>query len=167
MSLGNLFTRLRGDGAISSSSSPEQQEARAEIVLRSRYTRDLSFENIAAPPEPLEGEPLFDISVAVDCRHHEALHEVTLSTTITASHEDRVIFVVEISYAGLFDIPDMPGEARERFIYTEAPRILFPFVDRIASDVTRDGGLPPLSISPPDFVALHNSASRSQRQSKR
>jgi preprotein translocase subunit SecB len=33
--------------------------------------------------------------------------------------------------------------------------MLFPFVRRIISDVTRDGGFPPLNIDTVDFLALY------------
>ena len=33
--------------------------------------------------------------------------------------------------------------------------MIFPFVRRIVSDVTRDGGFPPLNLETIDFVALY------------
>jgi len=33
--------------------------------------------------------------------------------------------------------------------------MLFPFVRRIVSDVTRDGGYPPLNLDTIDFLALY------------
>ena len=41
------------------------------------------------------------------------------------------------------------------FLMIECPRLLFPFVRRIISDVTRDGGLPQLNIDTVDFLALY------------
>ena len=49
----------------------------------------------------------------------------------------------------------MGGRVRRRFLFREAPRILFPWVDRIFADLARDGGLPQMNLSPPDFAALH------------
>ena len=78
---------------------------------------------------------------------------------MTAAHEDRVAFIMELTYAGLFELAGMGGdeneELRQRFLFREAPRILFPWVDRIFADLARDGGLPQLNLSPPDFAALH------------
>jgi preprotein translocase subunit SecB len=39
-------------------------------------------------------------------------------------------------------------------LLVECPRILFPFARNILSDVTRDGGFPPVLLQPIDFVAL-------------
>jgi preprotein translocase subunit SecB len=52
------------------------------------------------------------------------------------------------------------------FLMIECPRMLFPFVRRIISDVTRDGGFPPFNMDPVDFVALYRQelARRAQSQ---
>ncbi|MCY3814937.1 MAG: protein-export chaperone SecB [Gammaproteobacteria bacterium] len=46
-----------------------------------------------------------------------------------------------------------PSGIRQRF--REAPRILFLWIDRIFADLARDGGLPQMNLSPPDFAVLH------------
>ena len=49
----------------------------------------------------------------------------------------------------------------------ECPRMLFPFMRRIISDLVRDGGFPPFNMDPIDFVALYRQelARRAQAQS--
>jgi preprotein translocase subunit SecB len=37
----------------------------------------------------------------------------------------------------------------------ECPRLIFPFLRRVVSDVTRDGGYPPLNLEMIDFLALY------------
>ena len=37
----------------------------------------------------------------------------------------------------------------------ECPRMIFPFLRRIVSDVTRDGGFPSLNLEMVDFLALY------------
>ncbi len=135
----------------------EQRDAQPgdEITLHSRYIRDFSFENLITPPQlPGDAAPLFDVDIGVDSRRREQMHEVVLSVRVTARREERIWFLIELCYAGLFQIQRLVGEPLQRFVYSEAPRLLFPFVDRICADVTRDGGLPPLMLTPPDFRAL-------------
>jgi preprotein translocase subunit SecB len=50
----------------------------------------------------------------------------------------------------------------------ECPRLTFPFIRRIVSDVTRDGGFPPLNLEQIDFVAIYRQqlALRSQQQAE-
>ena len=60
----------------------------------------------------------------------------------------------------------MPDEQLHPFLLIECPRLLFPFVRRIVSDVTRDGGFPPLNIDTVDYLALYRQelARRAQAQ---
>jgi preprotein translocase subunit SecB len=41
------------------------------------------------------------------------------------------------------------------FLLIECPRMIFPFLRRVVSDVTRDGGFPPLNLENIDFVSLY------------
>ena len=65
--------------------------------------------------------------------------------------------MIELVYAGLFGLQNVPEEALEPFLIIEAPRILFPFARRIIADATRDGGFPPLMLDPIDFASLYMS----------
>jgi preprotein translocase subunit SecB len=47
----------------------------------------------------------------------------------------------------------------------ECPRLLFPFARSILSDVTREGGFPPVLLQPIDFVGLWQ-ARRAQGQAQ-
>jgi preprotein translocase subunit SecB len=69
--------------------------------------------------------------------------------------------VAELTYAGVFTLSGLPDNAIEPVLLVECPRILFPFARNILSDVTRDGGFPPVLLQPIDFVALWQ-ARRSQ-----
>ncbi len=47
----------------------------------------------------------------------------------------------------------------------ECPRLIFPYLRRIVSDVTRDGGFPPLNLEQVDFMALYR-AELARRQAE-
>ena len=127
-----------------------------DVVLHSRYIRDFSFENPNAPVSVSKDDLRSDVSVRVDCRRQGELHECELTTTVTArARQGEIVFLVELSYAGLFELKGIGEELRQWFIFCEAPRILFPWVCRIIADAERDGGLPQLNLSPPDFAALY------------
>ena len=130
-------------------------ESAAEVTLHSRYIKDMSFENTGAPAAVDKDGLRLDISVGIEVRRRGELYEVVLSITATALQESEILFIVELSYAGLFEMAGIDAAACERFIFCEAPRIMFPFVDRIIADVTRDGGYPPLNLTPPDWTALY------------
>ena len=41
------------------------------------------------------------------------------------------------------------------FLLIECPRQIFPYLRRIVSDITHDGGFPPLNLDTIDFLALY------------
>jgi preprotein translocase subunit SecB len=40
-------------------------------------------------------------------------------------------------------------------LFVEGPKLLFPFARSIISNLTRDGGYPPLNLNPIDFTQLY------------
>ena len=53
------------------------------------------------------------------------------------------------------DVQNMPEAALEQFLPVNCPALIFPFLRRMAADVTREGGFPPLLLDPIDFAALY------------
>ena len=72
------------------------------------------------------------------------------------------VFNVELVYAGLFGIRNVPEEVLRPYLYAEAPRLLFPFARAIVADQIRDGSFPPLLLDPIDFNALYEQQSQAQ-----
>ena len=131
-----------------------------QMKVLGQYIRDLSFENILSR-KPVEGQvqPDIQVQVALDGRKGaaEKQYEVLSKYNITSKNKgsDDVLFVLELEYSGLFQIDNISDEQLHPFLMIECPRMLFPFVRRIVSDVTRDGGFPPLNLDNIDFVALY------------
>jgi preprotein translocase subunit SecB len=148
-----------------------QQPATPQMKVLGQFIKDLSFENILAQ-KPVEGEvqPDIQVQVALDGRKRGDgnQYEVVSKFTITSKNKGNgaVLFVLELEYSGLFLIENVPNEQLHPFLLIECPRMLFPFVRRIVSDVTRDGGFPPLNLDTIDFVALYRQqlAQRQQAQ---
>ena len=135
----------------------EQGEAdntpRFEIMTQ--YVKDLSFENPGAPAA-LGERPQIDMGVDLQARRLEAdIFEVELKLRVSASTEAKPLFLMELAYAGLFRIQNLPEDAMQGVLLVQAPHILFPFARRIIADVVRDGGMPPLMIEPIDFMTLY------------
>ncbi len=134
------------------------RETQPQLGIRSQYVKDLSFENPAPPDRPAEAERSPDITVNVQVearRLDETVFEITLQITAHARHEEKPVFLLELTYAGVFTLIAVPQEALEPALLVECPRLLFPFARRIVADVTRDGGFPPLLLTPIDFLALY------------
>jgi preprotein translocase subunit SecB len=128
------------------------------LTIMSQYIKDLSFENPRAPASLEPGKSRPEIQIRVDVRAQELgseRYEVTFQLHCEAKSGDDPVFMVELVYAGLFALANVPQESLQPLLLIECPRLLFPFARRIVADVTRDGGFPPLMIDPIDFVALY------------
>ena len=124
----------------------------------SQYVKDLSFENPNAPAVyQWQTQPNIDVQFNIGSNQlGEDVYEVVLKIDVKAEGDDKqVAFQVELAYAGLFGIRNVPAEQIPPFLLAEAPRILFPFARRVLSDAVRDGGFPPLMLEPIDFAQLY------------
>ena len=91
-------------------------------------------------------------------------YEVALKVKADSKVGEAQVFILELDYAGLFLIQNVPQEQLHPLLMIECPRLIFPYLRRIVSDVTRDGGYPPLNLDQVDFLALYR-AELARRQS--
>ncbi len=131
---------------------PNGADAGPQIALISQYVKDLSFENPNAPavyqwPDQPQIDVQFNIGTA---QVGEEVHEVMLKIDVKAEAEGQTAFIVDLTYAGLFGLRNIPEEHVQPFLLGEAPRLLFPFARRVLADCVRDGGFAPLLLEPID-----------------
>jgi preprotein translocase subunit SecB len=134
--------------------------------LLSQYVKDLSFENPNAPAVyQWQGQPQIDIQFNIGSGQvGDDAYEVILKVEVKAVAADKVAFQVELAYAGLFAIRNVPDDQLQPFLLAEAPRLLFPFARRVLSDAVRDGGFPPLLLDPIDFGQLYMAQAQGAEQ---
>lgn len=127
--------------------------------LLSQYVKDLSFENPNAPGVyQWQGQPQIDVQFNIASNQlGDDAFEVVLKIETKAMAADKIAFQVELDYAGLFALRNVPEDQLQPFLLAEAPRILFPFARRVLADAVRDGGFPPLLLEPIDFAQLYMS----------
>ncbi len=128
------------------------------ITVLAQYLKDLSFENPGAPMLSAAGHTAPQGRVDVDVRARslgERGYEVSLVMRAEASREGATAFLVEVEYAGVFQLNGVPAEAIEPVLLIECPRILFPYARAIISGATQEGGYAPLLVNPIDFVQLY------------
>ena len=136
---------------------PQPQQPQPQVSIVSQYTRDLSFENVAAQSGSIpQDKPDIKVSVNLDAKPKgEDRYEVSLKLSATSTAAGATVFICELDYAGLFSIKNVPQEHLHPLLLIECPRQLFPFARRIVADVTRDGGFPPLMLDMVDFMAIY------------
>jgi preprotein translocase subunit SecB len=139
--------------------APAETAAPPKLQVLTQYVRDLSFENIAAQKGlGSDGKPDVRVTVNIDAQAKQSdRYEVALKVKIDSKLADKPIFILELDYAGLFLIQNVPPEQMTALLMIECPRQIFPYVRRIVGDVTRDGGYPPLNLEQIDFLALYRS----------
>jgi preprotein translocase subunit SecB len=137
----------------------EDQEIKApNLRILAQYIKDLSFENPKAPDSlrPRESAPEINVQINVNATPlSETEFEAELTLNAAAQSGEDVLFNVELLYAGVFSIQNVPQEQLHPFVMIECPRMLFPFARQIISDATARGGFPPLNVDPIDFAALY------------
>ena len=127
------------------------------LQAMAQFIKDLSFENPGALGE-ISNRPAIELGVDLNARKLDQpdMFEVELKIRVNATNEGKALFLLEVAYAGIFKLANVPDTATQQMILLiQAPHMLFPFVRRIVSDVVRDGGMPPLMIEPIDFLALY------------
>ncbi|OUS19406.1 protein-export chaperone SecB [Litorivita pollutaquae] len=142
-----------GNGA-----APEMPQIKMNILTQ--YIRDMSFENVLAQKGGKGNvQPDVQVQVNLDAKPREAANQFEVVTKLVVTSSDKTtkdtLFLLEIEYAGVFNIEGVPEEQMHPFLLIECPRLTFPFLRRIVSDVTRDGGFPPLNLDNIDFVQLY------------
>jgi preprotein translocase subunit SecB len=136
---------------------PNGADDQPQIGLLAQYVKDLSFENPNAPTVySWTAQPNVDVQFNIGVeKAADDVHEVALRVTAKATSENGVVYAVELVYAGLFGLRNIPETQMHPFLYAEAPRLMFPFARRVLADAVQDGGFAPLMLDPIDFASLY------------
>ncbi len=135
--------------------SPEKSPS---FTVKGQYVKDISFESPNSPQSLMltNYAPKIEVNVELKAQKlQENIYESTLCITAKAKAEGMSLFLVDLAYAGIFEIANVPPEHIEPLIMIDCPFVLFPFARRVISDLTRDGGFVPLMLDPIDFHALY------------
>ena len=138
-----------------------------ELMINAQYVKDLSFESPRAPQSLLQQQQQPEVQLGIDVKAQNLapnLYEVVLTVHAEAkSNQDRV-FLIELVYAAVTTLTNVPQEDIPRALLVETPQLLFPFARAIIADATRDGGFMPLMLRPIDFAGLLRQQQQAQPQ---
>ncbi|MBD9528111.1 MULTISPECIES: protein-export chaperone SecB [Paracoccus] len=149
------------DETTNGAAAPAGTQPAVRMQILTQYIRDLSFENAVAQKGLPSGEvqPEISVQVSLDARKRTTEHQYEVISKFRVQSVNAAdkspIFLCELDYGGIFHVEGVPEEQLHPFLMIECPRMLFPFVRRIISDMTRDGGFPTFNMDPVDFVALY------------
>jgi preprotein translocase subunit SecB len=144
------------------SGAPDEAPQAATLA---QYVKDLSVESPNTPQVfQWQDQPRVDVQFNINVnRVADEVHEVVIKLEVSARSDSGVHFLVDLSYAGLFALRNIPEDALGAFLLVEAPRLLFPFARQIIADATQNTGFPPLLLDPIDFGAAYVSQLQAQQ----
>lgn len=150
---GDVLTDLDTDTAAAGNGADNQPVA----GILSQYVKDLSVENPNAPAcFQWQSSPNIDLQFNIAAEQiNEEVHEVELKIKVSAKATEGDLYLVELAYCGLIGLRNLPEEHKHAFLYSEAPRLLFPFARSVIADATRELGFQPLMVDPIDFNGLY------------
>jgi preprotein translocase subunit SecB len=144
-----------GNGEGGQPGAGEAQQVLVRVL--GQYIKDLSFENpnvrklLGSPGEA----PNLRVEVNVNAtKLADKAFESAIQLKAEATNNLGTIYDLELAYAGMFHIENMPEATLEPFLLINCPALLFPFARRLVADLTREGGFPPLLLDPIDFADL-------------
>ena len=136
---------------------PEAEQPGLRVLAQ--YLKDHSFENPRAPMSFRDGggaAPGIEVNVDVNARGlGGGQFEVELAVSARARRGQDIVFVVETTYAGVFEVVNVPDNQIEPILLIECPRLLFPFARQIIAETTSSGNFPPVMLDPIDFLMIY------------
>ncbi|MBS0319234.1 MAG: protein-export chaperone SecB [Proteobacteria bacterium] len=138
-------------------SNPAGFGAAPTIAIEKIYVKDLSLENPGSPQSfKLESSPQVEVGLRTNTQALEAnVFEAVLTLTVTARLDDKTIFLVEASQAGIFTMTGFGQEQLGMAIATHLPGVLFPYARELVADSIGRMGYPQIHLQPINFEALY------------
>jgi len=140
--------------------------AEPSVKIAHQYLKDLSFETQDIYKLiGVKEVPSIDLSLDLNVTSFENNNfEVEIVFHANAKFKEQTAFILEMKYAGLFTLSNVPEDQIKAVLAVYCPTLLFPYARNIVSEVTRNAGFQPLMIDPIDFAALYQSKMQSNPQ---
>lgn len=140
----------------------EQNQAQAENAvptfnMQRVYVKDLSVELPNAPHVFLEQEqPQVEVSINVGGqRLADTVFESTVTATVTTRVSEKVLYLVECTQAGIFELANIEQEQMDALLGIVCPTMLYPYLRANVADAITRASLPALHLAEVNFQALY------------
>ena len=136
------------------------------LVVHNVYTKSLTFE---APNSPSIFSSDWDPRLTFDMKLSnkvlvEGLYEFVISVSVkvelasikkSIQQPKETAFIIKVQQAGIFSPEGLPGgEQVDDILRRTAPRILFPYIREVVSNIVAKGGFPQLILPPMSFEEI-------------
>ena len=139
------------------SQADQAQNTNAPVFNMQRvYLKDLSLEMPNAPNIFLEQEgPQVEVAINVGGQAlAETVFESTITVTVTTRIGEKVLYLVEATQGGVFEIANVPAEQLDPLMGIVCPTMLYPYLRANVADAITRTSLPPLHLAEVNFQAL-------------
>ena len=133
-----------------------------EIGLLSQFVKDMSFEKkddyAYFTEEDFKGKTDISLNIEIENEQRdESVIVVSLIVNLEAKVNNKSAFILEMTYCGLFKLPNVAENILEKQIMVECPKMLFPYIRRIISQTMIESGMPNIDIKNINFFDLYKS----------
>lgn len=87
--------------------------------------------------------------------NEEGLFDVALRVTATAKAGEKVVFLIEVEYAGIFTIAGFDADQTGHMQGAFCPNMLFPYARETLDSLLVKAGFAPITLAPVNFDALY------------
>ena len=136
-----------------------------DIEIHSQFIKDLSFEKKDSfaffTEEDFKGKTDFSLNIEVEHQQRDENQVViSLIVNLEAKINSKTAFILEMTYCGLFKFPSVTEEILKKQIQVECPKMLFPYIRRIISQIMIESGMPNIDIKNINFFDLYKSSNK-------
>ena len=135
----------------------QAQNSNAPVFNMQRvYLKDLSLEMPNAPNIFLEQEgPKVEVAINVGGQAlADTVYESTITVTVPTRIGEKVLYLVEATQGGIFEISNVPAEQLDPLMGIVCPTMLYPYLRANIADAITRTSLPPLHLAEVNFQAL-------------
>ena len=131
-----------------------------DIDLLSQFVKDMSFEKKEAfayfTEEDFKGKTDFSLNIEIENEQRvQNQIMVSLVVNLEAKINQKTAFILEMTYCGLFNFPNVKEDLLEKQIKVECPKMLFPYIRRLISQIMIESGMPNIDIKNINFFDLY------------
>jgi len=137
-----------------------------QFIVQKIYLKDVSFESPNSPKSFTFQEWNPNINVQVGnavTTVGDNQYEVALTITVTATQDDKTLYLAEVQYAGIFGIVGFDREQLQQMLGAYCPNLLLPYIRETVSDLVTKGGFPQFLLQPINFDALYQQHRQQQQ----
>lgn len=144
----------------------EAAAKKPHFAVQRLYTKDISFEAPGTPATFTQAwEPETNVQfTSSTTKVADSVFEVILQLTVKTTLKEKVAYIAEVRYGGVFQIEGIEGPALDHVLGAQCPTILYPYVREVLSDLVSRGSFPQLVLQPMNFEAIYADARRRREE---